>query len=79
VSTDDADAHKRFADRLALPYRLVSDTEGIVARAYGVPAEYGVMDRRTFVIGPDGTIERVYRNVDVRSHVATVLSDLHRG
>jgi peroxiredoxin Q/BCP len=78
ISTDDAETHKKFADRLGLTYRLVADPEGVVARAYGVPAEYGVMDRRTFVIGPDGTIERVYRNIDVESHVAQVVQDIER-
>jgi thioredoxin-dependent peroxiredoxin len=78
VSTDDAETHKKFADRLGLPFRLVADPEGVVARAYGVPAEYGVMDRRTFVIGPDGAIERVYRNIDVETHVAQVVADIGR-
>lgn len=76
VSTDTTEAHKEFAERHRLPFPLVSDADGAVARAYGVPASYGLADRRTFVIGPDGTLEKVYRNVDLERHVAEVVSHL---
>lgn len=76
VSTDDVEAQKSFAKLHRLPYELVSDPSGVIANAYGVPNAYGVLDRRTFVIGPDGTIEKVFENVNPTKHVEEVVSVL---
>ena len=65
VSTDSPETHRDFATRLRLPFTLVSDPNGSIGRAYGVPLNYGLYDRRTFVIGPDGNIESSYRSVVV--------------
>jgi peroxiredoxin Q/BCP len=42
------------------PFRLVDDTSGFLSRAYGWADPSHDADRRTFVIGPDGAIEKVY-------------------
>ncbi|MBX3203458.1 MAG: peroxiredoxin [Labilithrix sp.] len=76
VSTDTLAVHKDFAERLALPFPLISDVNASLARAYGVPVVVGLADRRTYVIGPDGTLEKIYRDVDVETHVVTVLSQV---
>jgi peroxiredoxin Q/BCP len=76
VSTDTVEAHKDFASRLRLPFPLLSDERGSIARAYGVPVSYGIADRRTYVIGSDGTVERIYRTVDVPTHVAEVIGHI---
>lgn len=52
---DDLDTQKRFALSLKLPFPLLADPDGTVARAYGV-ARDGYADRVTFVIGKDGTV-----------------------
>jgi peroxiredoxin Q/BCP len=41
-------------------FALVADPDGAVSRAYGWAAPYDDADRRTFVIGPDGTIQKIY-------------------
>jgi peroxiredoxin Q/BCP len=76
ISTDTLDSHKDFAQRLRLPFQLVSDTAGTIAQAYGVDDAYGVLARDTIVIGADGRVKKVYRSVDVTKHVAQVLADL---
>lgn len=76
ISTDTLDSHKEFAQRLRLPFHLVSDTRGTIAHAYGVDDSYGVLARDTIVVGADGHVRKVYRSVDVTKHVAEVLADL---
>jgi len=76
ISTDTLDAHKEFAERLRLPFHLVSDKAGTIAQAYGVADTYGLLSRDTVVIGADGAVKKVYRSVDVAKHVAEVLADL---
>lgn len=48
---------KRFKETYGLPYPLLSDAGGKVARLYaGVIPFIGLANRATFVVGEDGTI-----------------------
>ncbi len=77
VSADTLDSHRSFAAHYKLPFRLVSDPEGAIGRAYGVPFAL-FHKRQTFVIGTDGNVRKVYRSVDVSTHAAEILSDLKK-
>jgi peroxiredoxin Q/BCP len=75
VSADTLDSHKSFAAHYRLPFLLVSDPDGAIGRSYGVPFE-GHHRRETFVISADGSVRKVYRQVDVSVHAQQVLADL---
>jgi peroxiredoxin Q/BCP len=76
ISTDTADSHKAFATHHGLPFHLVSDESGTIAKSFGVPNHAGFLSRQTFVIGADGNVKKIYRDVDVSKHVSEVLADL---
>lgn len=76
VSTDTAESHKAFAKHHQLPFHLVSDETGSLAKSFGVPNRAGFLGRQTFVIGADGTVKKIYREVDVSKHAAEVLADV---
>jgi peroxiredoxin Q/BCP len=83
VSPDKPAAQAKFKDKYDLPFTLLADEEKAAAQAYGVWKEknmYGkkVMGiaRTTFVIAPDGKIEKIYENVKAHGHAAQVLADL---
>lgn len=83
ISRDPPAAQAKWKEKHGLPFPLLSDPEHAVHEAYGVWQEktmYGkkVMGtvRTTFVIGPDGRIERVFEKVKVEGHVAEVLGSL---
>lgn len=58
VSPQDSASHASFRERYDLPFILLSDTDKVAIRAYGVDGLFGVGVRRaTFLIGQDGTIE----------------------
>jgi peroxiredoxin Q/BCP len=83
VSPDKPAAQSRFKQKYDLPFTLLADEEKAAAQAYGVWKEktmYGrkVMgiERSTFVIGPDGKIEKIYNKVKAQGHAAEVLGDL---
>src|SRR5215471_21722919 len=42
VSTDDSASHVAFADKYKLPFLLLPDTSGVIAKAYGVPVRLGM-------------------------------------
>jgi len=83
VSPDKPTAQAKFKNKYDLPFTLLADEEKTAAQAYGVWKEknmYGrkVMgiERSTFVIGPDGKIEKVYAKVKAKGHAAEVLAGL---
>jgi len=56
VSTDSLATHRRFAAKLGLPFRLLSDPDQALAAKYG-SKDTGGIDRRTvYVIGRDGRV-----------------------
>ncbi len=83
VSADSPDSHKKFAEKFALPFPLVSDEEKVLLKAYGVwqkKSMYGRsfmgIVRSTFVIDERGTIAHVFPKVKVEGHVDEVLAVL---
>jgi peroxiredoxin Q/BCP len=83
VSPDKSAAQAKFRAKYDLPFTLLADQEKAAAEAYGVWKEknmYGrkVMgiERTTFVIGPDGKIEKIYGKVKAKGHAAVVLAEL---
>ena len=58
ISTDDVATQKKFKTEYKLPYPLLSDADGKVAKQYGgmIPL-LGLASRATFVIGQDGIVK----------------------
>jgi peroxiredoxin Q/BCP len=71
ISKDNLDSHASWAKDLNMPFVLVSDTAGTVARAYGsqkAPGKY--FNRNVFVIGKDGKIAYSVINLNALSQDA---------
>ncbi|MBI3607894.1 MAG: peroxiredoxin [Nitrospirae bacterium] len=80
VSIDGLDSHRTFAEKYRLNFPLLSDEDHRVSRAYGVFssfAGFSYAKRTTFVIGPDGTIGRIFTDVDPNDHAAELLHYLN--
>ncbi len=85
VSPDPPQTHRRFRQRHQLPFRLIADPDRRLAAAYGVRRDLPVIgrfvplvDRVTFVIGPDGRILGVLRGIPPNRHAEKAL-ELLRG
>jgi len=83
VSPDDEGSHVKFKDKFELPFALLADTDHSVAEQYGVWGErsyagktYMGVSRSTFVIGADGTVTTVMRDVKPDTHADDVLAAL---
>ena len=70
VSTDDNASHVAFADKYQLPFLLLPDKDGAIAKAYGVPLRLGKAKRVTFVIDRQGKIAKVFPDVNPAGHAA---------
>ena len=83
VSPDKPAAQAKFKQKYDLPFTLLADEDKAAAEAYGVWKEknmYGKkvmgIERTTFVIGPDGKIEKIYAKVKAKGHAEEVLAEL---
>ena len=56
VSTDDVATQKKFAESQKLPYELISDSDGEVAKAFGVPVKFGKFAARRAVLFQGGKL-----------------------
>lgn len=66
ISTDDADTNRRFAESLGANFPILSDPGRGVAEAYGVlNAAWSLPNRWTFIIGPDGKILMIDKQVSM--------------
>jgi thioredoxin-dependent peroxiredoxin len=73
VSTDSVESHRAFAEKHALPFTLLADTDGALARAFDVLS--GAAARRsTFVLNRDGRVARAFLEVTPRGHAQQVLN-----
>ena len=68
ASCDPPDVNKKFAESLSLDYPILSDPTKAIAKAYGVLTDDGYADRWTFIIGADGKILDVMKNVSPKVH-----------
>ena len=46
ISSDSPESHRRFSERLRLPFLLLSDSDGSVRESYGVPRTLGFLPGR---------------------------------
>jgi len=83
VSPDRPAAQEKFKTNHDLPFTLLCDVDKTAAEAYGVWKEknmYGKkvmgIERTTFIIGPDGRIEKIFAKVKAKGHAAQVLAAL---
>ncbi|MFN3485540.1 MAG: thioredoxin-dependent thiol peroxidase [Planctomycetota bacterium] len=84
VSPDSEASHRSFAAKYRLPFRLLSDPDRRVMKAYGAWGQkvmYGKTTegviRSTVWIGPEGTVKRHWKKVrDAGAHPAQVLEAL---
>src|SRR5690606_34936307 len=61
ISSDSVGAHKAFADKHRLPFRLLADHGGHVRASYGVKKTLGLIDGRvTFIIDRGGVVRHVF-------------------
>ena len=74
VSVQDPKSHKSFCSKEGIPYTLLADTQKKVAADYGVLIPgVGVANRVTYLIGTDGKVAYVDKNVN--GHLMTCGSD----
>ena len=80
ISKDDVESHKKFCNKMKIPYILLADTETKVSKLFGVwgkkkfmGKEYMGIIRSTFLVNDDGKIFKVFEKVKAKGHSKEVL------
>ena len=81
VSADPPAAQEKFRDKYELTTPLASDEPHAMLEAYGAWGEKSLYGKKfqgilrtTVLIGADGRVERIWRNVKVDGHAEAVLA-----
>jgi peroxiredoxin Q/BCP len=79
ISGDSSENHELFAKAHHLPFLLVSDPEGKIRQAIGVPKTLGLFPGRvTYVADGQGVIRHLFSSqMDAERHVTEALQILH--
>ncbi len=76
MSYDSPQKNRAFAEKNALPFRLLSDSDRELAKAVGANrALLPVAKRVSYLVGPDGRVLIAYPDVDPATHARQVLDD----
>ena len=79
VSLDKLETQEKFKAEHKLPFDLLSDADGVVAKAYDVLSFGGFMAKRvTFIIDPEGKVAKVIDSVNTGDHDAQVAEALRQ-
>jgi peroxiredoxin Q/BCP len=80
VSKDSAASHKKFREKHALPFTLLSDTSTQMLQDFGAWGEKTMCGRKcmgtirkTFIFNEEGILERIIEKVDTKNHAAQIL------
>ena len=80
VSKDSVGSHKKFEEKYALPFTLLSDPTTELLQAFGAWGEkkmYGKVTvgtiRKTFLFDEQGVLTRIIEKVDTKNHAAQIL------
>ena len=83
ISPDSIKSHQNFAQKHNLKFILLSDPQHKVLEKYGVwqlkkmyGKEYMGVIRSTYIINPEGLIEKEWKKVRVKGHVEKVKKEL---
>ncbi len=83
VSIDPVKSHDKFVEKFNLPFTLLSDEDKKIVNAYGVwgrkkfmGREFDGTHRVTFLIDPNGRIQKIWPKVKAETHAAEVLAEL---
>ena len=83
VSCDSTTKHDKFVAKYDLPFLLLADEDQKIANKYGawglkkfMGKEYEGIHRISYLIDPDGKIQRIWSKVKPEEHAAEVLAEI---
>jgi peroxiredoxin Q/BCP len=79
ISVDTVEDQKKFVSEYQIPYLHLSDTSKNTCKQYAGLNVAGLAKRSTFIIDKNGTIRKIFRDINVEKHgeqIAKTLTEL---
>ena len=76
ISIDTVEDQKKFVDEYHIPYLHLSDTQKSTCKSYAGLNIAGLAKRSTFIIGKDGNIYKIFRNISPEKHGQEIILSL---
>lgn len=79
ISVDGPESHKSFCEMNKLPFHLLADSTATVSTTYNSFTQLQlakISERNTFLIDPDGNLQKIFTNVNPANHSEQVLKAL---
>lgn len=80
ISKDDVKSHRKFCDKMNIPYILLADVDTDVCKKFGVwgkknfmGREFMGINRSTFLVNEEGKVFKVFLKVKPKGHSKEVL------
>lgn len=80
ISSDSVASHQKFAEGKKLPFLLLSDADGALRKAYGVPKTLWLLPGRvTYVIDKQGLVQQAFNSqLFATQHVKEALATVRK-
>jgi len=76
ISVDSEGTHKKFAEKLGIPFILISDRTKEISKKYNVLGLTSAK-RVTFIIDKDGRIAHIFEKVSPKEHAKEVINKIN--
>jgi peroxiredoxin Q/BCP len=76
ISVDTVEDQKKFVAEYDVPYLHLSDAQKIACKTYAGLNIAGLAKRSTFIIGKDGKISKIFRDISPEKHGQEIISSL---
>lgn len=76
ISIDTVDAQKKFVQEYKIPFLHLSDPSKQTCKKYAGLNIAGLAKRSTFIIDKQGTIKKIFRDIDVEAHGQEIANSL---
>jgi peroxiredoxin Q/BCP len=76
ISIDSEGTHKKFAEKLGIPFILISDRTKEISKKYNVLGLTSAK-RVTFIIDKDGRIAHIFEKVSPKEHAKEVINKIN--
>jgi peroxiredoxin Q/BCP len=76
ISIDTVEDQKKFVDEYRIPYLHLSDTQKTTCKSYAGLNIAGLAKRSTFIIGKDGNVYKIFRDISPEKHGQEIISSL---
>src|SRR4030065_2289027 len=77
VSGDSVESHTKFSKKFSLPFTILADPKKEAIKDYGTDGLI-FAKRTSFLINPEGEIEKIYEKVDPSIHSEEIIKDINQ-